>query len=93
MTAARSRHSLTLLADNDILAIGGFLAGSQLATTERFNFNSTTVTLSTWSSETSLNDARAGHTATRLVNDQILILGSYEAISPVLKTVEVYPAP
>lgn len=93
MTAARSRHSLTLLADNDILAIGGFLAGSQLATTERFNFNSTTVTLSTWSSETSLNDARAGHTATRLVNDQILILGSYEAISPVLTTVEVYPAP
>jgi hypothetical protein len=93
MTAGRSRHSLTLLADDDILAVGGFLAGNQLATTERFNFNSTTVTLSTWSSETSLNNARAGHTATRLVNDQILILGSYEAIAPVLKTVEVYPAP
>lgn len=93
MSTGRSRHSLTLLADNDVLAVGGFLLGAQLNSTERFNFNAQSISASSWTPDTSLNNARAGHTAIKLVNDNVLIVGSYESGASVLKSVEVYPAP
>lgn len=86
----RSRHSLTLLADGTILMVGGVLSRNQLFTIERFNENSENVVFSTWSSEIRLNNARAGHTATKLANDQVLIVGSYYDDSPVLRTVELF---
>lgn len=86
----RSRHSLTLLADGDVLMVGGVLSQNQLSSIERFIVNSENIIFSTWSSEVSLNDARASHTATKLANDQVLVVGSYYDSSPVLPTVELF---
>ncbi len=85
LNQGRSRHTASLLANGDVLVIGGLLTEQPLRSVERYS-----PTTDLWSSEIPLNDSRAGHTATRMANDKILVVGSYSSITPVLKSAETF---
>ncbi len=78
LLARRYEHTATLLADGDVLISGGQdqmghypgLQYIELAKSERFD-----PTKATWSSAANLGSARNGHTATRLLDGNVLAAG------------------
>ena len=102
MVVARSGHTATLLPDGKVLVAGGFdvtkapgIGGSPeiVATAELYD-PSTEI----WSATGIMSTARRDHTATRLINGKVLVVGGYRNAIPGgdergpegLKTAELY---
>lgn len=78
MTTRRREHSLTLLPDGTVLAAGGHKDDEDYYTGEGTVWNSAEIydpVTGQWSPTTSMNVARYGHTATRLDNGKVLVVG------------------
>jgi hypothetical protein len=69
LTIARNSHTATLLANGQVLAVGGF-DGSFVFASELFD-----PVTETWTTSGALHEARLSHTATLLANGQVLIAG------------------
>jgi hypothetical protein len=86
MVVARSGHTATLLPDGKVLVAGGFdvtkapgVGGSpQIVATAELYDPST----GTWSATGSMIETRQGHTATRLTNGTVLVVGGYRNAIP-----------
>jgi N-acetylneuraminic acid mutarotase len=76
LSAARSSHTATLLANGQVLVAGGLDAGNKpLASAELYD-----PALGAWTPTAgTLNTARFGHTATLLANGQVLVAGGGDA--------------
>lgn len=87
LSSSRSSHTATLLISGEVLIVGGQSggAGSQLATAERFDSETGQFTPTVGS----LAAARIGHTATRLSDGRVLIVGGLGE-SGQLASVEIY---
>lgn len=76
LTDARCSHTATLLDNNKVLIVGGYEAlnvnNPRLSSAEEYDSVSGSV-----AATGSLNNARSGHTATRLLNGTVLITGGY----------------
>jgi N-acetylneuraminic acid mutarotase len=72
MSAARYRHTATLLPDGKVLVIGGFNGSESLSSAELYD-----PTNDSWTSAGTMNTARYWHTATLLPNGKVLVTGSY----------------
>jgi alpha-tubulin suppressor-like RCC1 family protein len=73
MTTPRYNHSATLLADGNVLIVGGSassVTGAPLATAELYNPNS-----ETFSAIHNTNTAHASHTATLLADGKVFSRG------------------
>ena len=73
MSSPRWRHTLTALADGTLLAVGGYtndIVGSATASAERYN-----PTSDQWSAAGQLSSTRAEHSAHRLTDGRVVILG------------------
>jgi phosphohistidine swiveling domain-containing protein len=70
MTAARTKHTATLLKNGKVFIAGGSSSGTTLASTELYDPGSGTFTATG-----SMSVARSGHTATLLTNDKVLVTG------------------
>ena len=77
----RCAHTATLLQNGQVLAAGGEDSGSEyLGTSEIYNPSSTNPSYGTWTStESALYNARVWHTATRLLNGQVLVAGGWDS--------------
>ncbi|MGC2636279.1 MAG: kelch repeat-containing protein [Acidobacteriaceae bacterium] len=93
LTTARDLHTATLLANGDVLAVGGAGAGEglwgigapTLASSELYS-----PATGTWTASGSLATGRYYHTATLLPNGNVLIAAGQEAIGDVLAASELY---
>jgi hypothetical protein len=86
MVVARSMHTATLLPDGSVLVAGGFdvtqppgIGGSPeiVATAELYDPST-----GTWSATGSMSTPRQDHTATRLTNGKVLVVGGYRNAIP-----------
>ena len=82
MSEARAFHTATLLRNGKVLIVGGYnnttgaLSSVEIfSPTAEFSFSSAQKYWST--SPLQLNTARASHTSTLLVNDNVLVIGNY----------------
>lgn len=79
MTVGRDNHTLTTLCDGRVLAVGG-LGGSpqlsELSSAETYNKGP-----GSWLPTGSLAVARSHHTATRLLDGRVLVVGGSSAAS------------
>jgi N-acetylneuraminic acid mutarotase len=83
---ARAEHSATLLADGQVLAVGGLGASGALASVERYD-----PTTSIWRRATSLPGPRYGHSTTLLRDGRLLVAGGRaEPDGPYLSTSLLY---
>jgi N-acetylneuraminic acid mutarotase len=88
MSAARVMHSATVLRDGKVLVAGGFSNGEgagPLASAELFD-----PTTGSWTRTGDMLQARAGHTATLLPDDRVLIAGGGTSPAEVLASAELY---
>jgi hypothetical protein len=86
MTDARSMHTATLLLDGRVLVVGGIGLGSEpteLASAEIYD-----ATSRSWSVASSMARSRQYHSATRLDDGRLLVLGDFDDASEA--SVEVY---
>lgn len=76
MNVARELHTLTLLRDGRVLAVGGLVNNGQssLASTEIFN-----PATGLWTMTGNLNEARSAHTATLLSDGRVLVVSARSA--------------
>ncbi|WP_437506872.1 Kelch repeat-containing protein [Sorangium sp. So ce1099] len=79
MSDARFFHTATLLPSGQVLAAGGFDAGTYHASAELYD-----PAASTWSRTNSMKAARFLHTATLLPSGQVLIAGGYAPGGPIV---------
>ncbi len=70
MGSARTDHTLTRLGDGSVLAVGGRVAGSNVATAERY-----VRATNTWTAVGSMKATHQDHTATLLGNGKVLVIG------------------
>jgi len=77
MAEGRQQHTATLLADGDVLVAGGYWSDGQdwrvLSSTERFDPDT-----GDFSSTGSMGAPRSGHTATRLDDGRVFIIGGID---------------
>ncbi len=88
MNIARWLHTATLLNDSTVLLAGGSSVSGQttLNSAEIYDPVAGTFTLL----PSTLNTARAGHTATLLTNGQVLIVGGYDPATGIIADAELY---
>ncbi|AUX44200.1 uncharacterized protein SOCE26_056640 [Sorangium cellulosum] len=89
MATSRQAHTATLLVGawpvgGKVLVVGG-RNGSYQSSAELYNPDN-----NTWSSTGSLGGTRAFHTATRLVDGKVLVVGGYRPTSHELSSAEIY---
>jgi hypothetical protein len=83
MATARTGHTATLLADGKVLVVGGVAAfgdytpRSPLASAELYDPGT-----QTWTAAADMNEARDGHTATLLLDGNVLVVGGDNSPSP-----------
>jgi N-acetylneuraminic acid mutarotase len=83
---ARSRHTVTLLQNGRVLAVGGFNdAEGVLSSAELYDPVS-----GSWSSAGVMASARYAHTATLLANGKVLVAGGMNATSLGLRSAELF---
>ena len=85
MLESRVGHTMTLLPNGQVLAVGGDGNGGSLSTAELYNPVS-----GNWTSTGHLNVAREWHTATLLANGQVLVVGGYNYSTGLLSSAELY---
>jgi hypothetical protein len=85
MSAARSSHTATKLADGRVLITGGFNATTTLQTAEVYQFGSKTFT-----STSDMVGSRQAHTATLLNDGRVLVAGGYGSYNTFLQSAETY---
>lgn len=73
----RSHFTATLLADGDVLAVGGYQNGTRLASIERYDWFA-----DAWQSAGALLGPRQEHTATRLPSGEVLVAGGFGHANP-----------
>lgn len=88
MNAGRAAHTATLLADGKVLIAGGFReeGTSEVAIASAEIYDPKT---NTFTPTGDMNEARSGHTATRLADGQVLIVGGW-GVSTRTATAELY---
>jgi N-acetylneuraminic acid mutarotase len=86
MVTARSGHTATLLPDGKVLVAGGYdvttppgIGGSPEIVAKAELYDPST---GTWSATGSMSTARRDHTATRLTNGKVLVVGGYRNAIP-----------
>jgi hypothetical protein len=85
MAQARHGHAAVLLADGQVLVVGGHdAAGRATATAEIFD-----PARAAWRPAGTLRFARYGHTATRLADGRVLVVGGYDGVTYGLDVAEV----
>lgn len=84
MLVGRDTHTATLLANGEVLAVGGYGAATILTSTERYNPAN-----NTWSLAAPMSIPRAAHTATLLPNGRVLVAGGTNLSGQVAST-EIY---
>jgi hypothetical protein len=85
----RSLHTATLTADNEVLLAGGAIVLNQ-PTNTAFELVYSPPASSTLTAVSGMPTSRAGHTATRLPNGQILVTGGFVLSQTALKQAELY---
>jgi len=86
LATARSNHTATLLANGDVLVVGGIgTAGAAIAGSEIYRS-----TTSDFTSVSAMGTTRAYHTATMLQNGKVLVTGGYDKDNNVLAGAELY---
>jgi len=92
MSAGRTGHTMTLLADGTVLVTGGYIEFG----IETFPTNSCEIydpTTKLWTSIAAMGTSRAEHTATLLTNNKVLVVGGRTLVSgalTVIATCELY---
>ena len=87
LNTPRAQATLTLLPDGKALAVGGLSSGGTLASAELYDPGAGPT--GTWSPVADMNTPRAGHHATLVSNQQVLIVGGYNDTGP-LASAELY---
>lgn len=85
MNDARSGHTATLLANGNVLVVGGWGPSERTATAELYNYRT-----GTWTYAASLMAPRASMTATPLQDGRVIIIGGDSARSTPQLVAEVY---
>lgn len=85
----RSLHATTLLADGVVLITGGAILLNQ-PTNTTYVLTYSPPSASTLAPAGGMSQSRAGHTATRLPNGQVLVVGGYVLSQSALKLAELY---
>lgn len=84
--AVRYNHTMTLMADGNVLSVGGKnAADTSVATVEIY-----IATGSKWESRANLGTARSSHTATLLPDGRVLVTGGVDGAGTILDTGEVF---
>jgi len=87
---ARARHTATLLANGQVLVVGGLNDSQSASFTVTDTAELYDPVTETWSRTGRLNWARSSHTATLLPSGRILIVGGSTEAFEILRTAEVY---
>ena len=90
LSVARARHTATLLANGQVLVVGGIHDGSSPSVAVTDTAEIYDPVSETWSRTGKLNWARAAHTATLLPSGKVLIAGGMADAFQILGTAEVY---
>jgi Galactose oxidase, central domain/Kelch motif len=90
MKIARTGHTATLLGNGDVLVAGGYGSGGVLRSAEMYHVDQTTGQ-GQWVDATDLLVPRAGHSASRLSNDTVFVVGG-EDDKGMLTSSELYDA-
>jgi hypothetical protein len=91
LNQVRREFSMTKLTDSWVLAVGGIDSlGNRLSSSEMFEPGSG---FDNFSTGVSLANARSGHTATRLLDGRVLVLGGTGASNTAIKSAEFYNGP
>lgn len=85
MNSRRLRHTLTLLDNNMVLAVGGYNGTTVVNTCELFN-----PATGTWSLTGSITDERYYHAAVKLPDGKVLIAGGMDDTNQGLASCEIY---
>jgi hypothetical protein len=92
LNQVRREFSMTKLTDSWVLAVGGIdSSGARIATSEMFEPNPPGA--DNFMTGASLTNARSGHTATRLLDGRVLVLGGTGSTGPAIKSAEFYNGP
>jgi hypothetical protein len=87
---ARWRHTATLLANGQVLVVGGFNDSRSTSLTVTDTAELYDPVTETWSTTGNLSGARSGHTTTILPSGKVLITGGFAEPFEILNTAEVY---
>ena len=92
LNQVRREFSMTKLTDSWVLAVGGIdSSGARIATSEMFEPNPPGA--DNFMTGVSLTNARSGHTATRLQDGRVLVLGGTGSTGPAINSAEFYNGP
>ena len=93
MSVERDQHSLTLLANGQALAAGGYSGGWSLGCTDQTSAELYDSNVGTWFATGNMTVARLLATATLLPNGQVLVTGGHDCEGHILSSAELYTPP
>lgn len=90
MQTRRTGHTATELLDGRVLVVGGSTTGSTSAVSPTNTTELYTVSSNTWSPGPNLGTARMDHTATRMKDGRVLVVGGRGPSGGALSSAEIY---
>src|ERR1700733_8008257 len=90
LNTARTSHTATVLTSGQLLIVGGWDSNGDYITSDTASSELYNPTIGTFVTSGNLNTARDTHTATRMNNGQVLVVGGFDSNSNVLSSAELY---